>query len=171
LKVLDFGLVKPNRTGSNMDTRLTADSVMTGTPAYMAPELVMGHEVDGRADLYSLGCVAYWLLTGTLVFEAKTPMEMLVHHARTAPTPPSQRTELPIPAAMDDLVLWCLQKDASQRPADALRLLERIDSISLPADWSAERARQWWESHLPASERARTPESTPMPSLAATSDS
>jgi len=173
LKVLDFGLVKPNRPGGEMDTRLTADSVMTGTPAYMAPEMVLGHDVDGRADLYSLGCVAYWLLTGKLVFESKTPMEMLVHHAKSAPTPPSQRTEMSIPAAVDALVLSCLEKEPSKRPADATALLQRIDAIPLQRAWTADRARQWWESYLPASGGPASSQPSPVPTgtLAGASDS
>ena len=76
----------------------------------MAPETILGDaEVDRRADVYALGCVAYFLLTGQLVFEADTSMKVLMHHLNT-PIPPSQRTELPIPRELDELVLACLQK-------------------------------------------------------------
>ncbi|HZL84648.1 MAG TPA: protein kinase [Candidatus Krumholzibacteria bacterium] len=147
VKVLDFGLVRPVETKA--DDRLTADTVMTGTPAFMAPETVLGHDIDFRADLYALGCVGYWLLTGQLVFEGKTAMEVLVHHARTPPPPPSYRSELEIPSAIDDLILWCLEKEPDKRPQEATALAHRIAALVLPAPWNDDRARHWWEAHLP----------------------
>ena len=108
VKVLDFGLVKFN--GSNgspaaQETLLTAHNTTTGTPAFMAPEIILGQsDVDRRADVYALGCVAYYLLTGQLVFDADTPMKMFLQHVQTPPMPPSQRTELPIPRDLDELV-------------------------------------------------------------------
>src|SRR5262245_18705923 len=96
IKVLDFGLVKTLRQGGSDNVTLTAESIVCGTPAYMAPEQAQGLDRDdARSDIYALGCVAYWLLTGQLVFEGKSSIEVLMHHARTQPTPPSQRTELP----------------------------------------------------------------------------
>jgi serine/threonine-protein kinase len=148
LKVLDFGLVKPLHGETDLQSNLTENTVVTGTPAFMAPEMVLGHDVDARADLYSLGCVGYWLLTGQLVFTAKTSMEMLVHHARTAPVPPSQRTELAIPPAVDALVLWCLEKEPARRPASAVELGERIAAVAHPAPWDRTQARHWWEAHM-----------------------
>jgi len=75
----------------------------------------MGTDLDGRADIYATGCLGYWLLTGQFVFTAETPMGLLVQHAQTPPVPPSARTERPIPAALDDLVLACLAKDPAQQ--------------------------------------------------------
>lgn len=147
LKILDFGLVKPQRTASAPESNLTDQTLVTGTPATMAPEMVLGRDVDARADLYSLGCVGYWLLTGQLVFEAKTSMEMLVHHARTVPVPPSQRAELAIPPAVDALVLWCLEKEPARRPASAVALGEHLAALAGAAPWSPEQARQWWDVH------------------------
>ncbi len=104
---------------------MTAEQRTTGTPAYMAPEIILGEtNVDRRADVYALGCVAYYLLTGQLVFEADTPMKMLLQHVQAEPVPPSQRTELPIPREIDELVLACLQKDPTKRPQNAEVLLE-----------------------------------------------
>src|SRR6185436_8038121 len=111
VKVLDFGLVKFKGPDA---VRLTAEHAgqTSGTPAYMAPEIILGEaDVDRRADVYALGCVAYFLLTGQLVFEADSPMKMLMQHMHARPVPPSQRSELPIPRELDELVLACLEKD------------------------------------------------------------
>jgi len=150
IKVLDFGLVKRSRAGDRMATALTGEMALTGTPAYISPEAALGHAIDARADLYALGCVGYWLLTGRLVFDGKTAMEVVTHHARTPPTPPSQRTELPLPAGLDAAILWCLEKDPSARPADAGALGASLDAIAPAAAWTPERARRWWETHFPS---------------------
>jgi DNA-binding NtrC family response regulator len=149
LKVLDFGIVK-DRPGSEA-ILLTAQGMVQGTPAYMAPELVFGeHGVDGRADLYSLACVAYWALTGQLVFAtARTPEQMLLDHARTAPVPPSAVSELSIPRELETLVMQCLEKEPSGRPASAQALEAELARIRFPQSWTEERARQWWEAHAP----------------------
>ncbi len=119
VKVLDFGLVKVNTRQSVRETLTTLDHRTSGTPAYMAPEVILGEaEVDRRADVYALGCVAYFLLTGQLVFEADTPMKMLMQHVHAKPMPPSLRTELPIPRELDEFVLSCLEKDPEQAPAE-----------------------------------------------------
>jgi serine/threonine-protein kinase len=150
VKVLDFGLVKLNRSGSGHQTLLTMDHRTTGTPAYMAPEVILGDvEVDRRADVYALGCVAYFLLTGQLVFEADTAMKMLLHHVQTRPTPPSARSELPIPRELDDLVLACLEKDPANRPQDAEELLRLAYSCKTCESWTGSQARSWWQAHLP----------------------
>ena len=94
--------------------------------------------------------MAYWLLTGQLVFTADTPMGLLLHHARTPPTPPSLRAELPIPAALDRLVLSCLAKDPAQRPQSAKELSSRLAEIDVLSPWTEERARDWWTTNQPA---------------------
>lgn len=122
VKVLDFGLVKTQTTDDH-NTQLTREGLTTGTPAYMAPEMVMGEvEVDSRADIYSLGCVGYWLLTGQLVFDRDTPMAVVVDHVKTSPLPPSERTELEIPAELDRIILKCLEKDPEKRFQTAMQL-------------------------------------------------
>jgi serine/threonine-protein kinase len=150
VKVLDFGLVKVNYPGSLQQTLVTMDHKTTGTPAYMAPEIILGEaEVDRRADVYALGCVAYYLLTGQLVFEAETPMKMLLQHVQAAPVPPSQRTELPIPRELDDLVLACLEKDPRSRPQNAEELFRLACACRSCNGWTDESAKRWWETHLP----------------------
>jgi serine/threonine-protein kinase len=158
VKVLDFGLVKVRKTDP-LDTMLTSDQSTTGTPAYMAPETILGHgDVDRRADVYSVGCVAYYLLTGELVFPASTPMQALVDHVHTIPVPPSERTELPIPAPIEALVLSCLEKNPDKRPQNAEELLHRLEGCHACAEWSTDMAQRWWRTHLPEL-------SGPLPSL------
>jgi eukaryotic-like serine/threonine-protein kinase len=151
VKVLDFGLVKFNEKGGSapQETMLTANNTTTGTPAFMAPEVILGQtDVDRRADVYALGCVAYYLLTGQFVFDADTPMKMFLQHVQTMPTPPSQRTELRIPRELDDLVMACLEKDPNKRPQDAERLFEMACECGSTEIWNNAMARGWWESHL-----------------------
>jgi serine/threonine-protein kinase len=101
VKVLDFGIAKavhePNSAAELEITALTVQHVVQGTPAFIAPEQAMGASIDSRADIYAAACVAYWLLTGQLVFEADTPMQLMMHHAQTEPAPPSTRTEVVVP--------------------------------------------------------------------------
>ena len=153
VKVLDFGLVKSERDRAS-DVRLTAPNHTTGTPAYMAPEVVLGTAtVDHRVDIYALGCVAYWLLTGQLVFEG-TSMQQLLRHAHDTPVPPSQRSELPIPASLDQVVLACLAKHPDQRPQSAAELGRLLlDTVPESERWTDERAEHWWQRHRPESAR------------------
>ncbi len=150
VKVLDFGLVKAQRGSAYEATVLTAPEVTTGTPAFMAPEVAMGEEdIDPRSDVYSLGAVLFWLVTGELVFEASNPIKMMYRHIQDEPPPPSRRTELPVPRELDDIVLACLAKSHEDRPASAAQLADRLAAISFRQPWSVERARRWWDSHLP----------------------
>jgi eukaryotic-like serine/threonine-protein kinase len=150
VKVLDFGLVKLRDRAGDNESLLTLDHTTTGTPAYMAPEIILGDsDVDSRADVYALGCVAYYLLTGQLVFEAETPMKMLMQHVHAQPVPPSQRTELPIPRELDELVLSCLQKDPNMRPQSAEELLRMCDGSRVCKNWNEAAAKRWWQTHLP----------------------
>jgi serine/threonine-protein kinase len=146
VKVLDFGLVKHLMTDGV--TELSLDKVTVGTPAFMAPEIALGRpDVDDRADLYSLGCVAYYLLTGQLVFQAGTPLAMALAHVNEAPGRPSERSELAIPPALDALIVECLAKDASQRPPSANELAERLAATVPESIWTAKEAHRWWEVH------------------------
>ena len=150
IKVLDFGLVKGDVLASPDVSRLTQIGTFAGTPAYLAPEMLTGNDaVDGRADLYSLGCVAYWLLTGQNVFEANTPLGIAIDHAKSTPTPPSQRTELAIPTALEELVLRCLAKDPAQRPSSAEQLERELAALAQQHPWSEAMATRWWERHRP----------------------
>jgi len=153
VKVLDFGLAKVVReTSLEMQTAITRPNLIHGTPAFIAPEQALGAaDVDTRADIYATGCVAYWLLTGQLVFPGETPMKLLLAHVQTPPEPPSSRTEMPIPRDLDALVLSCLAKDREHRPKSARDLLQRLDAVALEEPWTDVRAREWWKLHLPPS--------------------
>lgn len=149
VKVLDFGLARASQERPG-EAGLTLDTAVAGTPAFMAPEQILGtHDIGPHTDLYAVGCLAYWLLSGTFVFEGGTPMEILTKHAKDEPQPPSRVSELPLPAAVDDLVLACLAKDPAARPRSADDLAERLASVDLPTPWSSERARAWWDTHRP----------------------
>jgi serine/threonine-protein kinase len=154
VKVLDFGLVKAVHEPAAAGSGITVENAVYGTPAFIAPEQALGRpDLDRRVDIYATGCVAYWLLTGQLVFTAANPMGFLLQHANTAPTPPSTRTELPIPPALDGLVLACLAKDPAARPQSARELMARLDAVDGGNGWTEQRAREWWERHQP--ERGR----------------
>jgi serine/threonine-protein kinase len=114
----------------------------------MAPEIILEGDVDERADVYALGCVAYYMLTGTHVFEADTPMKMFVQHLQTPPVPPSARTDQPIPRELDELVLACLAKDRHLRPQNAHEVLRLVDRCLPGVGWDGAAASEWWEEHL-----------------------
>jgi serine/threonine-protein kinase len=157
VKLLDFGLVKPtpSRPSATMPKLTASDAVgAPGTPAYMAPEAVFNDPVpDHRADIYALGCVAYWLLTGTLVFDGSTSAKILVQHLENDPVPPSRRLGKAIPPELEQVVLACLAKRPQQRPANTVELAARLASCPVAEPWTAQRAQEWWEQHLPISNR------------------
>jgi serine/threonine-protein kinase len=144
VKVLDFGLVKEVKRPSAEDSLVTAAGLALGTPSYMAPELALAEEVDGRADIYALGCVAYYLLTGRLVFEADNPMRVMVKHIEEKPVPPSARTDRPIPASLDNAILGCLAKEPAARTPSAAMLAEQLAQVADVEPWGEREAARWW---------------------------
>jgi serine/threonine-protein kinase len=145
VKVLDFGVVKQQKLAK--DLALTQQG-WVGTPAFLAPEMAVGSEVDGRADIYALGCVAYWLLTGNLVFEADNLLALANKHVQEQPIPPSNRTELDIPADLEEVVMDCLRKKPVDRPSNAEELVDRLSSCEA-ADWGNREAKSWWQLRYP----------------------
>jgi serine/threonine-protein kinase len=146
VKVLDFGIAKDHR--SDGETLMTMQHVV-GTPAYIAPEAILeGGRVDRRADIYALGCVAYYLVTGQRVFEDPSVMQVMIHHLQDPPVPPSQRTELPVPPDLDAVILQCLDKNPKRRPQDAEALLHLLSGCRVGATWNRDRAKDWWLTHL-----------------------
>ncbi len=147
VKVLDFGMVKVDPTMGH--TRLTSGGSFGGTPAYMPPELIVMDEedesgVDGRADLYSLGCAAYFLLTGEVVFPGANPMKILMQHAQKAPDAPSKHATQDVPEALDALVLACLAKSPGDRPAGAMALHDALAPVAAAHPWTHADAAAWW---------------------------
>jgi eukaryotic-like serine/threonine-protein kinase len=159
VKVLDFGLVKRQNDLSERDMQLTAPEAISGTPAYMAPEMASGQPVDSRADLYALGCVGYFLVTGQRIFEGTHPMQVLVQHLQSEPVPPSARIGRPVPPALESLLMHCVAKDPADRPPDAAWLAEALGPAGADG-WTQADARWWWESTFtsaPAGEQRTTP--------------
>jgi serine/threonine-protein kinase len=151
VKVLDFGMVKTPHHSESADVRLTTEHAAFGTPAFMAPEQVLGKDdIDGRTDIYAVGCVAYWLLTGRYVFESRTVPEMMALHLREPPEPPSTLSQVPIPDALEELVLACLAKDRADRPQSADELSARLAACQTAPPWTPEHAQEWWDSHSTA---------------------
>ena len=146
IKVVDFGLVKELARATQ--TR-TADAAISGTPAFMAPEQVRGEEVDARTDIYGLGCLAYFLLTGTTVFDKPNSMAMAVAHLNERPTPPSRRSELPIPQSLEQVVMACLEKNREDRPQSVAELRSMLHGCTDGASWTDADADRWWALHRP----------------------
>ena len=152
VKVLDFGIAKVTQ-GEIGDGR---DRIDTRQRRARHPQLHRARagprrlaRSTARADIYSLGCVAYFLLTGEPVFSGETPLAIAVHHVQTRPAPPSSKSELAIPGALDQLILDCLAKDPADRPQSAKDLARRLAAIGGIEPWTEERARAWWEMNRP----------------------
>ncbi len=191
VKVLDFGLVRaitgdapdapPLSTQAVLETtgavpndepsdgKLTRAGTVMGTPEFMAPEQALGRSLDGRADLYALGCIGYWLLTGSLVFSKATAMMQLIAHIQEAPAPLNTRAPAPVPRALELCIMDCLAKAPDQRPSSARELLRRLAEAEreLPAGaaWSDERAVLWWQEHQPAARASQSGLPTPPPQV------
>jgi serine/threonine protein kinase len=142
------GTPKSQPAAGSQELELTAPNLICGTPAYLSPEAAMGERVDHRTDLYSLGCVAYWMLTGHQVFTAQTVMQMIVQQVQATPEAPSLHSPSPVPAALDELVLACLAKDPSDRPASVWEVADRLAECQVRSSWTRDDARLWWETRL-----------------------
>ena len=161
VKVLDFGLVKPIANGSLEQSLTTQAGLIMGTPGYMAPEMALSDRVDGRADLYALGCVAYYLLTGKQVFDGESAMQVIAKHLQAAPIPPSERVSSPVPQSLEALVLACLAKEPDDRPQSAAELA-RLLTLSDVEPWTHAQAKDWWATLSSRSSNTRLePEVTP----------
>jgi serine/threonine-protein kinase len=157
VKVLDFGLVKLEGARRSAEAlQLSADNNVSGTPGFIAPEVVLGAQTDHRVDIYALGCVAFWLVTGKLVFEGPGAIKVMSDHVHAAPPLPSSRAPAPLPPELDALILECLEKDPGKRPASARALQARLQAIAVAAPWTRERAEQWWNVHAPRASAKRS---------------
>jgi tRNA A-37 threonylcarbamoyl transferase component Bud32 len=158
VKVLDFGLVKAldeeKRAGR------THQNALTGTPLYMSPEAIqLPSSVDARSDLYAVGAVGYFLITGQPVFQAENVMDLCQMHVDATPTPPSQRARTPIPEELESALLACLEKSRAKRPQTARELAQRLARCAEAAAWSIDEADAWWGRH----ERGQTQPSSSAP--------
>jgi serine/threonine-protein kinase len=145
-KVLDFGLVK--EVSGEGGVNLTRAEAITGTPLYMSPESIREPDgMDARSDLYALGAVGYYLLTGGHVFEGRTLVEVCGHHLHSVPDPPSQRLGAPVPDDLEALLLDCLAKEPAKRPESAAALRQSLRSCRAFGEWDGESARRWWSDN------------------------
>jgi len=158
-KVVDFGLVK-NVVELDGGTRATNANLIAGTPMYLPPEsLLAPDKIDRRADLYAVGAVGYYLLTGKTVFEGRTSVEVFDHTIHTRPVRPAERLGRPLPKSLEGVVLACLEKDPNARPATAQDVLTRLENLGDLEAWTAKDARAWWEEHTEAIHRWRVEKS------------
>jgi len=141
VKVLDFGIAA--RTSAAAPGR-DKTRVVTGTPATIAPETIAGRPPDPRVDVYALGCVAYWLLTGRYPFEGREVAAVLRQHANARPAPPSQYAPGPVSRDLDLVVLDCLRKDPEQRIASVIELSRRLARCEVGTAWTPGKAMEWW---------------------------
>jgi hypothetical protein len=156
VKVVDFGLVKEIAAESSISAQ-----IVLGTPAYLAPEAVTDPSAVGlQADLYSVGCVGFFLLTGHIVFEAKTGLDMCVQHVTKAPPRPSVTAGVELPRAFEDLILHCLAKSPDERPVSAAVLADGLRALGPLDDWNEDRAIAWWNANRPLDHGAAIAEPT-----------
>jgi len=162
VKVLDFGLAK--ELNSEQDP-LTQSHVFLGTPAYVAPEMVLDRRhVDARTDIYMLGCVAFWALTGRPPFSGENDAQILLEHVQSLPQWPSECTGGEIPLELERIVMRCMEKRMEDRYEGILELSLALESVPLERPWTQAEAREWWEAYMP--EKAFEPETAgPLPAL------
>jgi serine/threonine-protein kinase len=161
VKVLDFGLVKVGQPDADFSAVITTDDVLPGTPAFLAPEAILGSGfVDARADIYSLGALAHYLLSGRYLFDVDSPIQMVQAQLRQQPPLASERSSQHVPPELDELIESCLQKERDARPQSAEDLLKQLEVLSLRYPWTREHAAKFW-ADVPA---RSLPPQPPLPS-------
>jgi serine/threonine protein kinase len=145
VKVLDFGLVQEYQAEKRRETNLAGRDELEGTPWFMPPEAITGANAsDPRSDLYSVGALAYFLLTGTYAYDGATIREIHEHQLAGPPPPPSQRSTKPISAELDQLVLACLAADPADRPPSAVELRQSLLATPRAGEWTLVEQMAWW---------------------------
>jgi len=166
VKVLDFGLVRI----MGDDSGLSTTNMLLGTPLYMSPEHIRTPDgIDARSDLYALGAVGFFLLTGSPPFEGDSVLEVCRKHLYEAPIPPSRKTKQPVPEELDRLIVSCLDKEKNGRPTDASAFLRALDRCAGDAPWSDAQAAVWWKNRgteLAKERKSRLPTAQVMSTLA-----
>lgn len=144
VKVLDFGLIK--QVGATGEGTLSDVHHIVGTPLYLSPEALIAPErVGAHSDLYALGAVGYFLLTGEPPFAGRTLLEVCGQHLHAEPMPPSERLAAPVPRELEQLILACLAKSPEDRPASAAALQSTLTALA--GGWTEPRASEWWAVH------------------------
>jgi serine/threonine-protein kinase len=145
VKILDFGLVKA--LGAEQ-TDVSVTGMILGTPRYLSPEAFRDMAlVDARSDIYALGAIGYFMLTGTHLFEGDTVVEIVNQHLNADPVRPSERCGREIPKNVEDAVLWCLEKDPAERPISADALFDRLEGLGDIGHWGRDEADAWWRDY------------------------
>jgi serine/threonine-protein kinase len=156
-KLLDFGLVKTLGPDGN-SVKLTHDGVFTGSPAFASPEQALGrHQLDGRSDIYNVGAVAYFLMTGRMLFDRESTVQMLHAHAYESFVPCREFTE-GVPADLQGVILRCLEKDRERRYQDAGTLDKALAACENTCRWTPEMAEEWWRQHGDGAALSSAPE-------------
>ncbi|MCX7419136.1 MAG: serine/threonine protein kinase [Planctomycetia bacterium] len=167
VKLLDFGLVKVTEN-SNAALVTNAGGVV-GTPLYMSPEAFKSPDkVDARSDLYAVGAVGYFLLTGTPLFLGDNVLDILNHQVKTAPEPPSKRLGQPVSRELEQFLLRCLSKSAADRPATANEIIAELDRVPTANSWTESDAQRWWRRYVPNLTIVSPPETANSAELSAT---
>ena len=153
VKVLDFGLVRhfgPNASNANLPEFVGSDGIV-GTPNFIAPEAIQNpFQADARSDIYSVGVLAYFLLTGQYIFDGDSIAEVCRRHINDTPDTPSERTGKQFDPQLEVLVMRCLAKDPAARPQSAVELTEALAQCAAAARWTPERRAAWWTAHRQA---------------------
>ena len=161
VKVVDFGLV--TRVGpldSNATATVETANIIRGTPLYLSPEAIRNQpNLDARSDLYAVGAVGYFLMTGRPVFQADSVVEVLSHHLNTRPVPPSQYTPWQPHADLEELILQCLAKNPADRPSDARTLQRALADCTCDPPWRMDEAAAWWGAYH--ARQSKTQRATP----------
>jgi serine/threonine protein kinase len=165
VKVLDFGLAKLASDSREVD--LTSTNTVAGTPLYVSPEAITEPErIDARADVYGIGAVGYFLLTGSPVFTGSSATDICLKHVREVPEPPSLKTGQAVSPALESLLLCCLAKSPDERPQDAADLLRLLESCPVLGCWTTTDAARWWtdrDQHVAPSEKSSVPSDARQP--------
>jgi len=159
VKVVDFGLVK--QIGAPVSMSQPSSNTVTGTPLYISPEAIVSPETVGAAaDLYAVGAIGYYLLTGTPVFQGRSAIELCTHHLHTRPQPMGDRLRAAVPVDLETVIMRCLAKAPGDRPADARQLAEMLAGCADAASWTEVDATRWWDAHALPPRRLKAPAPT-----------